>query len=125
MNSATKTTIVILDHDGTNALIIEKLLKYVGFEGTVMPFNSTNEAKKYLQEHGANIVFIDYYQNENDKFSILQTISPLEPKPDVVVLWDYNEFEVKSLSDLYNIRHYFQKPLLHEEAMLCMESLKL
>jgi DNA-binding NtrC family response regulator len=123
MTTATKTSIVILDHEGTNAFIIECLLKYVGFEGEIITFNSIKEATSHLKEHGASILFIDHYQNETDQFSILKAIKLLVNTPDVVVLWDYNETAVRELSNIYSIRHYFRKPLLYEEAEMCCASL--
>lgn len=114
---------MILDHDDTNVFIIENLLKYVGYDGKIIAFDNTKETIAYLQEHGADVLFIDHYQNESDQFSILVALKSIPLKPDVVVLWDYNEIEVRELSNTYAIRHYFRKPLLHEEAKICMQSL--
>ena len=118
-----KKTIVILDQDDTNVFIIENLLKYVGYDGKIIRFHSSIDAIAYFQQYQADILFIDYFQTKNDQFSILEVTNPLPEKPDVVVLWDYDEAKVRKLSNSYAIRHYFRKPLLHEQAKMCMQSL--
>ena len=104
---------MLVDENEINRFLTHKMLKMSGFSGGILHFENTDEAISYMRDSLPDMLVIDFFQHEQEKFKILDAVEELDlsQKVSTVVLWDFDEDFVKNLSVLYRIEGYYHKPL--------------
>lgn len=80
--------IVLIDNDDVALFLMGELIRFTGYAGNVTRFTSFDDASEYFDTPRSNtLVFLDYYQNENNNFGLIEKIQ--EANIRMVVMLDF------------------------------------
>ena len=118
-------TIMLVDADEISRFIMHALLKSAGFSGNIIHYPDIEDAIEHLHKFEPDIVILDFFLNESDRFRILQLMEKLMYRSQVIIMWDLNEDYVRQISILFpTVSMYYQKPLKLEHAQIIIGELK-
>lgn len=120
------TKITVIDQEGIHYFLIDNVLRSCGFTGFIDSINTIDAGISSLDNALPDMLIIDFFQNEQDRFRLLQRLDEIvsEPKPSLVVLWDFDFSHVELLHIMFPVDLFIHKPFRYEDGLLCIEELQ-
>ena len=107
--------IVVIDDSPTSISLYE--LSIGPLDVNLRSFESATESLTYLQDHGADLVFLDVLMREKDGLTLLKKLRGMKRHQDTVVVMvtskDYHQD--RYIARQLGVREYLVKPLRSQE----------
>jgi CheY-like chemotaxis protein len=107
--------IVVIDDSPTSISLYE--LSIGPLDVNLRSFQSATKSLTYLQDHGADLVFLDVLMREKDGLTLLKKLRGMKRHQDTVVVMvtskDYHQD--RSIARQLGVREYLVKPLRSQE----------
>ena len=107
--------IVVVDDSPTSISLYE--LSIAPLDVNLRSFRSASESLEYLQDHGADLVFLDVLMREKDGLTLLKKLRGMKRHQNTVVVMvtskDYHQD--RHIARALGVREYLVKPLRSQE----------
>jgi len=123
----------VLEHIGKETVVIvddeEMVLKSLGAflsletEYNVQTFVSANDALKFIESNGANVVISDYLMPEMDGMRFLKHVKDLKPEIPRIILTGYADKEnaIKGINEV-GLYQYLEKPWDNSDLLIILRN---
>ncbi len=102
------STIVVLDRDDVSTTLMELFLQHAGYVGTVIKFNSIEQAQAFLEVSEKPVLLItDFFTHYMDNFNFFEDYRKTADK--IIVVGEFEE-EVKRFMKMYGNMTFYKKP---------------
>jgi len=117
-----KDTIVIVDDE---EMVLKSLGAFLSLETeySVKTFVSANDALKFIESNGANVVISDYLMPEMDGMRFLKHVKDLKPEIPRIILTGYADKEnaIKGINEV-GLYQYLEKPWDNSDLLIILRN---
>lgn len=115
-------TVIIVDDE---EMVLKSLGAFLSLETeyNVQTFVSANEALKFIESNGANVVISDYLMPEMDGMRFLKHVKDLKPEVPRIILTGYADKEnaIKGINEV-GLYQYLEKPWDNSDLLLILRN---
>lgn len=117
-----KETVVIVDDE---EMVLKSLGAFLSLETeyNVQTFVSANDALKFIESNGANVVISDYLMPEMDGMRFLKHVKDLKPEIPRIILTGYADKEnaIKGINEV-GLYQYLEKPWDNSDLLIILRN---
>ncbi len=117
-----KDTVVIVDDE---EMVLKSLGAFLSLETeyNVQTFVSANDALKFIEFNGANVVISDYLMPEMDGMRFLKHVKDLKPEIPRIILTGYADKEnaIKGINEV-GLYQYLEKPWDNSDLLIILRN---
>ena len=117
-----KDTVVIVDDE---EMVLKSLGAFLSLETeyNVQTFLSANDALRYIESNGANVVISDYLMPEMDGMRFLKHVKELKPEIPRIILTGYADKEnaIKGINEV-GLYQYLEKPWDNSDLLIILRN---
>lgn len=122
MSDKDKETVIIVDDE---EMVLKSLGAFLSLETeyNVQTFVSANEALKFIESNGANVVISDYLMPEMDGMRFLKHVKDLKPEVPRIILTGYADKEnaIKGINEV-GLYQYLEKPWDNSDLLIILRN---
>ncbi|HEX2897609.1 MAG TPA: response regulator [candidate division Zixibacteria bacterium] len=122
MSDNIKETVIIVDDE---EMVLKSLGAFLSLETeyNVQTFVSANEALKFIESNGANVVISDYLMPEMDGMKFLKHVKDLKPEVPRIILTGYADKEnaIKGINEV-GLYQYLEKPWDNSDLLIILRN---
>ena len=115
-------TVVIVDDE---EMVLKSLGAFLSLETeySVQTFVSANDALKFIESNGANVVISDYLMPEMDGMKFLKHVKDLKPEIPRIILTGYADKEnaIKGINEV-GLYQYLEKPWDNNDLLIILRN---
>jgi len=117
-----KETVIIVDDE---EMVLKSLGAFLSLETEydVQTFVSANDALKFIESNGANVVISDYLMPEMDGMKFLKHVKDLRPEVPRIILTGYADKEnaIKGINEV-GLYQYLEKPWDNSDLLIILRN---
>lgn len=117
-----KETVIIVDDE---EMVLKSLGAFLSLETeyNVQTFLSAQEALKFIESNGANVVISDYLMPEMDGMKFLKHVKELKPEIPRIILTGYADKEnaIKGINEV-GLYQYLEKPWDNSDLLIILRN---
>ena len=122
MSDNIKETVIIVDDE---EMVLKSLGAFLSLETEydVQTFVSANDALKFIESNGANVVISDYLMPEMDGMKFLKHVKDLRPEVPRIILTGYADKEnaIKGINEV-GLYQYLEKPWDNSDLLIILRN---
>ena len=105
-----KLKAVVIDDEEINLLLFEGYIKELGME--VLLFDNSNDGLKYLEQNGADLVYVDYMMPDMDGVELIKKFRKIHKTTPVIMITSTSDDEALMLQALdVGATEFLTKPI--------------